>query len=182
MRLLHHLRAIAVSMFLLLGLVGAYVLLNVQDTSTTRRGALANFEENGVTVALSWEMDPAGQAWLVGTFTPMLEHFHLYSKDLPRNGINGRGRPTLLEIASLGSIATVGAVVDSPQVMEIYSLIQQSVPVYPDGPVTLRMPIESKSGASELTELSVTYMACSLETCLVPVVDKHFSVSIPVER
>jgi hypothetical protein len=183
MRFANRPRAVVITTLLLLGLVGVSVLLTVYaNTAAPREGALAQFEENGVTVAIGWEVDRAGQTWLIGAFTPMLEHFHLYSKDLPRNGINGRGRPTLLEVSLSGSIATLGALVDDPPAIEIYSLIQQSIPVYPDGPVTLRMPIALNSAASAPTELSVTYMACSLETCFMPVVDKRISVMIPAAR
>jgi len=122
------------------------------------------------------QLQPSGQGWLSGTFTPLEAGFHLYSHDLPRNGLYGQGRPTLLEIVSAGRIQLTGALVANQQTV----LWAQGLLVYPAGPVTLSWPIEwVESSAAAPTELSITYMACNADTCLKPVIDKRVSVEIP---
>jgi hypothetical protein len=187
-QLLSRHRRMVVTALLVVSIVGSgYGLLRQRDQAAVQPAAvspwraLASFTENGVTVAIALENDPSGQAWLVGTFTPVQEHFHLYGKDLPKDGIRGQGRPTLLEITASSRVKPIGALVaNQPTVSYFNRAIEQSVPIYPDGPVTLRLPIGlSKSDAAVPTELSVTYMSCSAEICLVPVVDKRVSVVIP---
>ena len=57
---------------------------------------------------------------------------------------------------------------------------QQSLLVYPEGQVSLRMRVARAEGrARQASELSVTYMACSDDTCLTPVIGKHISVWLP---
>src|SRR5262245_53878310 len=80
--------------------LGAYGLFLYMTPKGAQSRPLATVSENDVTVDIAFERDAAGKAWLVGTFTPLLEHFHLYSKDLPKEGRNGLGQPTRLEIAS----------------------------------------------------------------------------------
>jgi hypothetical protein len=142
---------------------------------------LAAFSENGVTVKIALEQDTAEHISLVGTLTPERAHFHLYSKDLPRDGIRGQGRPTLLEIIAPSEVKPIGTLLADQPTEDHYSrAIEQSLPVYPAGPVILRLPIELPTSSAALSaELSVTYMACSEDTCLTPVVDKHVTVVIP---
>lgn len=152
-----------------------------KETAVARSRHLATVSENDVTVAIDFERDPAGDAWLVGTFTPARENFHLYSKDLEKNSKYGLGRPTLLEIASPGPVKPIGVLVTNQPVEYQYSRpLNESLPVYPVGPVILRLHIEFPPGeAPAQTELAVTYMACSDTTCLKPVIDKLVSVVIP---
>jgi len=173
------------AILLLIGIMGVYGLLQLNARSIpvesfTRRQSLASFTENDVTADIALERDQAGQTWLAGTFTPTRAQFHLYSKDLPRDGLNGLGRPTLLEIVSTDSPAIVGPLIADQPTSEYYiELLEQSFPVYPDGAVTLRLPIElpNRIGTTP-TELSLTYMACSARVCLPPVIDKRVTVSM----
>src|SRR2546428_9885263 len=50
----------------------------------------------------------SGTTWIVGTYTPSRATLHLYGKDLPRSGIHGVARPTLLELVSSASIRPAG--------------------------------------------------------------------------
>jgi hypothetical protein len=185
--LTRHRRMVSTALLVVSIVGGGYGLLRQRDQAAVQPAAvspwraLAAFTENGVTVAIALENGPSGQAWLVGTFTPVQEHFHLYSKDLPKDGIYGQGRPTLLEIVASSRVKPNGSLVaNQPTVSHFTRAIEQSVPIYPDGPVTLRLPIAvSKGDAAVPTELSITYMSCSEEICLVPVVDKRVSVVIP---
>src|SRR2546428_330591 len=52
-------------------------------------------------------------------------------------------------------------------------------PVYPEGAVTLRLPVILTPKDSATAVLSVTYMACSDRICLAPVIDKRIAVRIP---
>jgi hypothetical protein len=117
----------------------------------------------------------------MGTFTPDQAHFHLYSKDLPRGGIHGQGRPTLLEVLAPSEVKPIGALVaDQPTEDHYNRAVEQALPVYPAGPVIVRLSIQLPPGPAALpAELSVTYAACSNEVCLTPVDDKHVAVIIP---
>ncbi len=123
--------------------------------------------------------DPSGQLRLTGSFKPTRPGFSLYSKDLPKNGLQGLGRPTLLEVNRSGSIMITGALEADQPVQNIYvNALGLTFPVYPAGPVELSLPFKL-TGKSAFMELSITYMACSDSTCLAPVIDKHASIQIP---
>jgi hypothetical protein len=62
----------------------------------SERVALASFTENYVDVSIYLERNSAGNYFLSGTFRPPTG-YHLYSKDIPLTGVNGLGRPTLIE-------------------------------------------------------------------------------------
>ncbi len=171
---------------LIVSALAVYGMLRLPDQAARPQASvsltpLAAFSENGVTVEIAVEKTPAGPAWVVGTFTPLQAHFHLYSKDLPKNGLRGQGRPTLLEIASTGQVKPIGSPAASQPTFGQYSrVIEQSLPVYPDGPVILRQQIELlQSGVAAPSELSITYMACSEEFCLPPVIGRKVAVVIP---
>jgi hypothetical protein len=57
-------------------------------------------------------------------------------------------------------------------------MLEQSYPVYPDGPVTVRLPIEKLDRPTTPIELAITYMACSDTTCLPPVENKPISATL----
>jgi len=148
---------------------------NTPEASATHSSTLASFTENGVTVEIVAQLKQSGQGWLSGTFTPLEAGFHLYSNDLPRNGLNGQGRPTLLDIISPGNVKVTGALVaNQPTILWAQGLL-----VYPDGPVTLSWPIEwAENKPPKPTELSISYMACTKEICLKLVADKRVLVEI----
>lgn len=139
--------------------------------------ALASFTENSVKVDLSFEPTAQGKGWLVGTFTPTLEGFHLYSKDLPKMGKYGLGRPTLIErMTPQGAVSLGTLVANQPTEGNYNRALNFSLEVYPDGPVTLKVLLD---GSTPLpNELAVTYMACSIQNCLAPVVEKKVEINI----
>ncbi len=148
--------------------------------SVPARVSLASFEENGVAVGIFFESVAPGKGRLDGTFTPLEAELHLYSKDLPKHGIRGLGRPTLLEIISPPSLKSRGALVASrPATERFVAALGAKLPVYPDGAVTLSLPVSTGRNGPVTGELSVTYMACSDRVCLAPVVDERISVKIP---
>ena len=158
---------------------GAFLLRTRPEPS--RRLSLWRFTENGVFTEIQVAEYASGRMKLLGTFTPTREHFHLYSKDLPKGGLNGLGRPTLLEVVSSDGIKSVGSLAANQPTRNLYiDILRTSFPVYPEGPVTLSFFFElaSKDNSASM-ELSVTYMACSDAKCLPPVIDKRLFVKIP---
>jgi hypothetical protein len=139
---------------------------------------LAAFTENYVTVNISFEMDVSGQAWLSAAFVPTEPQYYLYSKDLPRKGVNGMGRPTLLELVPGSRLRAMGP-------------LSESVPVeqgkgpagllhYPPGPVVLRLPVGVPEGKGWFDDqVSVTYMACNGRICRLPLEGKWIPIRVP---
>ncbi|MFB7391730.1 hypothetical protein [Streptomyces sp. NPDC056191] len=142
--------------------------------TTATATAETEFNENGVTVRLSvadWKSD-AGT--LVATFTPDEAGFHLYSTALPAEGVEGVGRPT--EVRPVGSVATVGEMtVDKPVKSITVPGVRAAVPVYPDGPVTVTLPIRATAPGE--ARVLIGYASCSsTEGCTIPVADRAVSL------
>ncbi len=137
--------------------------------------------ENDVNVRIDVIKHPSGQLKLSGTFTPIRRQFYLYSKDLPKDGLNGLGRPTLLEVVNSDVIKITGSLEASQPIQNIYvPALGMSFPVYPPGPVTLSLPLEFVGNDNWASmEISITYMACSNRTCLPPVINKHIFIQVP---
>jgi hypothetical protein len=148
----------------------------------TRRQSLATFTENGVRIDLALEQDGNATAILAATYTPLDALVHVYSKDLPRNGINGAGRPTLLELPDQRQAQSIGPLTASqPVLLDRFATLDTAFPVYPDGPVTLRLPIKlAGSGEPASITVHITYMACSSTGfCLPPVEAKPLTLVLP---
>ena len=133
--------------------------------------------ENDVEVRIAITQISSGRFRLSAIFTPTLPGFYLYSKDLPRDGLRGLGRPTLVEIIKSDTIKVTGVLeADQPEEYIYMNALGMSFPVYPAGPVTLTIPFDLIGNDFSL---SITYMACSDKTCLPPVIDKHIFIQIP---
>ena len=146
----------------------------------SERWSLTRFAEHDVAVEIVLERSPSGKTWLVGTYTPSQGTLHLYGKDLPKAGIHGVARPTLLEFVSSASIRPAGPLAaDQPTIELQVAALGLTFPVYPEGAVTLRLPVTLTAKDSATAVLSVTYMACSDRICLPPVIDKRIAVRIP---
>lgn len=136
--------------------------------------------ENGVRVDVKVQRDAAGGTWLAATFTPTAPGFQLYGSKLDPNGLDGVGRPTRLVLPSDQQVRQVGEVLESvlakPERVEI---LHQTFPMYPAGPVTLRVEIDrSQATDSSQTEVLVTYMACGPTGCLSPVENKRIGFTL----
>lgn len=139
--------------------------------------SLAAFTKNKVRVNIVLEVDEEGQTWLAAAFTPAAG-YHLYSKNLPRSGVDGLGRPTLLELVPGSQLQAAGDLTESVAAAQADG--PEGLFVYPVGPVTLRMPVILPEGQGWLDEqVSVTYMACSGGLCAPPVMDKLVPVRVP---
>lgn len=145
---------------------------------------LASFTESRVQVTISLEYDEEGAA-LAALFAPTEANAHLYSKDLPRNGVEGLGRPTLLELALDSHLEPRGELqADAVAETIVVAPNLPALPVYPAGPVTLRLPVRLPDEAKEtITEqLMITYMACTPKGCYKPVDGKSVEVTIPLGK
>ena len=124
------------------------------------------------------EIDAAGQAWLAATCTPQGDGGHLYSMDTPRDGVNGLGRPTLLELVPGSQIQAAGPLTASAEPQPVAG--EEDLFAYPVGPVTLRLPVILPPGTEWVDEqVSITYMACSGFSCSPPVQGKIVAVRVP---
>jgi hypothetical protein len=156
--------------------------VNCAPASTLARGTslpLTSFTQNGVSVAVSLQRAANGDVSIAASFTPLEAEYHFYSKDMPRNGIGGVGRPTLLELNPNAKMQAAGALTESIA-SKMHVTYPNALPVYPDGPVTLTLPIHLPDGYNWVEdEIVLTYMACSDNLCQAPVIAKTISVKIP---
>ena len=138
-------------------------------------GAVTEHFDEGAQVKVEVSAAWVDDQWAVvrGVFTPADEGYHLYSKDLPREGLEGIGRPTLIEAGkAVKRSGGLTANVDT----KIIKSFGKNYPVYPDGPVTLyRLLIPEDDRFS----VKLTYMACSAKYCNQPVVGAKVSVKMP---
>jgi hypothetical protein len=134
-----------------------------------------------VHVDIALEQDANGTLLLAGTYTPIDPHVHLYSADLPRKGLNGAGRPTLLEVPPQPGVDSIGQLTaDQPVIFDQFATLNTVFPIYPDGPVTVRLPIAVASPDTQThMTIHVTYMACSSTGfCLPPVESKQMTLAV----
>jgi hypothetical protein len=135
-------------------------------------------EESGVHVEITYTGGFRGE--VVAVFHPLDAGFHLYGPELPRNGIDGAGRPTLLELPAASAWSSTGPLAaEPPRTLQSLPSFDQPFPIFPDGPATLRLPVELDASAPVGTDLvvSLTYMACSSSgLCLAPVIGREVSV------
>ncbi len=143
----------------------------------------AHHDDGGrVAVELSAAWSDEGQLVIRGVFTPDDAGYHLYSKTLPKEGISGLGRPTLIELEPSDLIADVDALIaDKPEMIHVEEVLNLTFPIYPDGPVALYLPVRFQTPPQEPTSLNVklTYMACSENRCHSPVEGELVQVTVP---
>lgn len=171
--------AVGLAVLALAAVSGAlWVRLNA---SRSQNLPLASFIENDVSVNIWLERAGLGQAVLVATFTPTEQGYHLYSKDLPAKGVNGLGRPTRLDLTAFSALEAAGVLEDEPQA-EPVTVLEGSppLPVYPPGPVTLRLPVKLPDAPGWVDDLiSVSYMTCSKTGCTRPVIGREVEIRVP---
>lgn len=139
---------------------------------------LAAFTENDVGVSIFLEPQSEEKYILSATFTPP-EGYHLYSKDIPLTGIDGVGRPTLIELTPTSQLNAAGDLRESVKAQEP-DFEPKALLIYPAGPVTLSLPVELPTGNGWTeAEVQITYMACSASQCKLPVVGKRVLIAVP---
>jgi hypothetical protein len=158
---------------------------------------LAQFSDQGVTVVIGVKDRTATHATLVATLTPERPGFHLYSIDLPPDGIQGVGRPISLNVQ--GSLSASGPLAAQTKATTLrLAGTDLTLPVYPDGPVTVDLPVtigaqsgatghsgQSMPGAHSMLDAQsgatalVGYAACSESACLPPVSGHAVQLTLP---
>lgn len=140
---------------------------------------LAAATENFVKVSIQLVNKGDGQLLLSATFTPLISDLHLYSKDIPKNGVDGLGRPTLLELAEDSLLLAAGNLIENiPSQIPLFE--PKELLIYPTGPVTLSLPIHLPQGNQWIDDqVLVTYMACNAQGCRAPVEEKAIPIQIP---
>ncbi|MCI0552063.1 MAG: protein-disulfide reductase DsbD N-terminal domain-containing protein [Anaerolineae bacterium] len=139
---------------------------------------LVSFTENYVDVSVELIEINNGEYFLSARFTPPAG-YHLYSKDIPITGVDGLGRPTLLELEDDSTLRGTAELTESVQAIEP-DFEPKALLVYPAGAVTLSLPIHLPDGNEWVEEIvKITYMACNENGCKPPVVRKIVSISIP---
>jgi hypothetical protein len=142
--------------------------------------SLAAFSQNDVEVTVQLERDPRGGYLLSATFTPSVG-LHMYSKDIPITGVDGLGRPTLLELTADGQMKAAGELLESIPA-EVPDFEPKELLVYPPGGVTLSLPVELPEGNDWVDDMvKITYMSCSDTGCKPPVIGKLVQVRVPGE-
>jgi hypothetical protein len=106
------------------------------------------------------------------TFRPTRPGFHIYSLALPPDGI---GIPTRVNVRA-GLEATGPPVANEQERRLDLPLLRTHLPVYPDGPVTISLPVRRTGRTAEIV---VSYGACSRTICLPPVIDQATTVTLP---
>ncbi|MFA1537781.1 hypothetical protein [Actinomadura monticuli] len=131
--------------------------------------ASAGFTEGGVEVSIS-----VSESEVTAVFRPERAGFHVYSVDLPAGGVDGLGIPTRLGVR--GGLAAAGraSADESVRMLDLPSL-GVKLPVYPDGPVAVSLPVKRTGNSAEVV---VSYGACSAGTCLPPVIDHVTRVTL----
>ncbi|MEU9444177.1 hypothetical protein AB0D42_25405 [Streptomyces sp. NPDC048304] len=131
---------------------------------------------NGVTVTVKLLPAVNGQRELQATFSPQRPGIHIYSIDLPSQGIDGLGIPTRLSVH--GDLTPVGKPPSTNVATRLLrpAGLQTGIPVYPDGPVTFTMPV--RQTGSHQADVVVSYGACSESRCLMPVTDEVIHLNL----
>jgi len=131
-----------------------------------------------VDVTVSLIRDTDGKYGVSATFVPP-DGYHLYSKDIPISGIEGLGRPTLIELTTTSLMKATSGLIESVKA-QAPDFEPRELQVYPAGPITLSLPVELPPGEGWIDdEISITYMACSATNCKPPVVGKIVKVRVP---
>ena len=159
--------------------VACALLTAASGRAGARVGAVVgSMVDEGVTVTFRWTQDGKTGTTLVTTFAPTEVGYHLYAAGLPATGVQGIGRPTRVELG--GALVPDGqAWVDRTAVAARVAGVDEPVPTYPAGPVTMRTPVRLDPGRHDYL-VWVTYAACSAQQCLPPVEHRRVVLSIPV--
>lgn len=171
-----------IHLLLLLALMLLPALTACQPASAIARGEtlqLATATENYVEVSIGLRRGENDTYTLTATFTPLEAGLHLYSKDIPVTGVDGLGRPTLLTLPADSALTQVAETLESQSSQDPFEGPSE-LRVYPEGPITLSIPVLLPDGQDWLDQqVLVTYMACNERGCRAPVEGKVIDIRIP---
>ncbi len=155
------------------------LLLFLSLSAVVSSEPLGTFSKNSVDVVITLEVGASpGQAVLIGLFTPRPKNdpLHLYSVDLQ----TPEGVATRLDLQPGQPVVSAGPLISDQKAKDHDGLM-----VYPDGPVTVRLPITiptTTDGAPVETKLLLSYMACGPTFCLNPVIKTPLTIKIPTVK
>jgi hypothetical protein len=162
------------------GLVACALFAGGCGSAAAVRSVSEQFAESRVDVEVHLETS-AGATVLVATFRPTSPDLHLYGLALPRDGIDGAGRPTRLDVVDPVWLA-VGPLTDEPlAVPQAVAGFDAPFPTYPEGPVILRQAVAPNGPAADRSiDVQVTFMACSTAgLCYRPEIAHPMAVPAP---
>lgn len=138
----------------------------------------ASFADGGVAVTVTLQRAGAQAVSVTTTLRPQRPGFHLYSLDLPDGGVDGLGIPTRLSAAA--PLTATGAVTTDARPYGLRPAgLDVTLPVYPDGPVTLHLTTRLPARTPASAQLRLTYGACSSTAGCLPPVRTH-PVTLPI--
>jgi hypothetical protein len=144
-------------------------------TSAGIRRPAATYRADGVTVTVALAPGAADPRRVAVTFTPDRPGFHLYSTALSRRREDGLGTAT--RVGTTGGLAVTGPMTASrPAHLLRIAALHVRLPVYPDGPVTVTVPVR-RTGPPRAAVV-VSYGACSARICLLPVTGHAIGVRL----
>lgn len=139
-----------------------------------------SFTERAVRVSVALERDAIGGLWLTATFAPVDPDVHVYATDLPADGIDGMGRPTIVSVADDATSSVTGPrFANRPVILDRIEALGQSLPIYPAGAVTLRQRVVRRESSGNALDVRVSYMGCGPQGCLPPVSDRRVRLTAP---
>jgi len=166
-------------LYFLLALIGSPSCRPASILEPGQTLKLATSTESKVQVTIDLTRNESGQFILSASFIPQNPGLHLYSKEVPRNGVEGLGRPTLLELAKDSALKANGELTESIA-SQLLPFDSSELLVYPAGPVTLSQPVLLPDENKWVNDIVlVTYMACDEQGCRAPVQQKPIIVKIP---
>jgi hypothetical protein len=152
-------------------LAGGWGAADASSPSGTLSGRLT---DGGVTVTVALAAGPRGTPQVRVRFTPQKTGYHLYSVNLPPGGVNGLGVATTVTVR--GSLRAVGnPTADVPLRTLRIEELDVNLPVYPDGPVTIALPVRRNGNGT--ADVVVSYALCSLSNCMPPVRDRVIALA-----
>jgi hypothetical protein len=157
---------------LTIALLATMILLGGCQRSHPRH-LTGRFQANGVTVTVTLQASDRPSAHVTATFRPDQPGFHLYSIDLPPEGVDGLGIATKFS-AVRGLQATGPPSANRPLRTLRPTGLDVDLPVYPDGPVTVSLPVTPDPRESPV--VAVSYAACSQQRCMMPVIDQAIAL------
>lgn len=140
--------------------------------------------ETGVDGVFRLERGEGRAAVLVAELTPRQaadeSPWHFYHEDLPRGGLDGIGRPTLLELPEGGPLRATGPQLIDAAVKQLPSGLGFDVPTYAAGPITIRLPVELPVGEGPVAATALlTYMVCNDQTCRIMAERDPVGLTVP---
>ncbi|MCL2732151.1 MAG: hypothetical protein FWE15_19250 [Actinomycetia bacterium] len=139
-----------------------------------------SFTDGGVRASVTLERTAADEVRLTAELAPQSRGFHLYSLALPDGGVDGLGIPTRLNVSAPLSPAGPVRASARPYGLRLPEL-DVTLPVYPDGPVTLHLTARLADARATSTRVLLSYGACSSTAGCRPPVRNH-SLVLPVPQ